>query len=225
MSVATEQLLDDGYDSEPNELEQYRPLSSRAVLALVFGAMSLAAAFDYWLVVVPIVGVFFGLLALRQLAAQSEEFSGAPLAITGLALSAVMLIAGPARVYMEETAPIPAGFREISYDELQPDANVLGQIVPDGVKMLDGKKIYIKGFVYSGISNKDIPKFVLVRDAGTCCFGGNPKLTDRIVVSLNKPLDIYTKNVARVAGTFRLNPQAITSGVGAYYYLDQAELR
>ena len=44
-----------------------------------------------------------------------------------------------------------------------------------------------------------IRKFVLCRDAGTCCFGGNPKKTDRIVVSLaNASGMIYQKQpVAR----------------------------
>ena len=30
-----------------------------------------------------------------------------------------------------------------------------------------------------------ITQFLLVRDQGTCCFGGNPKVTDRILVQLS----------------------------------------
>ncbi len=226
MSIATQEFDRSAAPSEPDAIERYRALSSSAVVALAFGVLSLTAAFDYWLIVVPIVGIVWGVIALRQLGAQSEELSGRPLAMTGLVLSSLMLLAGPTRVYYEEMAPIPAGFQAVSYDMLQPDPNVVGERVPPSAIELNGKQVYIKGFVYAGSEKSGIKKFMLVRDAGTCCFGGNPKLTDRIVVSLDQTSMVYTKNIARVAGVFRVNVDQAPDGVGpVFYHLDKAELR
>lgn len=220
MSIDVEQ---NPYLSSPDEApEQYRALSSAAVAALVFGLLSLSALLDTWLVVVPIVGVVWGLIALKQIRTRPAEFSGGGLAICGLALSCVMLFAGPAFVYYQEIAPVPPGHQIIDYDVLQPDPYKLGEAVPKSAEDLNGKKVYIKGYVYAGNQSEELKKFMLVRDAGTCCFGGNPKTTDRIIVSLaNKGGTLYTKQVVRVAGVFRLAADV----PGVYYYLDQAELR
>jgi hypothetical protein len=206
--------------------DQYRALSSAAVAAFVFGLLSLTALMDYWLVVVPIVGIIWGLIALRQVRARSAELTGRGLALCGLALSTVLVFAGPARVYYAEMSVLRPGESLISYEQLQPDPKVAGELVPQSAIDLNDKKVVIKGFVYAGSESEGIKKFVLVRDAGTCCFGTNPKITDRIVVDLAVPGGmVYTKQVVNVAGVFHVNPgQAPGVGV-AYYHLDQAELR
>jgi Domain of unknown function (DUF4190) len=208
-----------------NAPDQYRALSSAAVAAFVFGLLSLTALMDYWLVVVPIVGIIWGLIALRQVRARSAELTGRGLALCGLALSSVLVFAGPARVYYGEISFLRPDESLISYEELQPSPNVVGELVPQSALNLEGKKVGIKGFIYAGSQTDKIKKFVLVRDAGTCCFGTNPKITDRIVVDLVAPEGVYTKQVVRVAGVFHVNPDQ-APGVGvAYYHLDQAELR
>ena len=206
--------------------EQYRALSSAAVAAFVFGLLSLTALMDYWLAVVPIVGIIWGLIALRQVRARSAELTGRGLALCGLALSSVLLFAGPARVYYGEMSVLRPGESLISYEALQPDPKVTGELVPQSALDLNAKKVVIKGFVYAGSQSEGIKKFVLVRDAGTCCFGTNPKVTDRIVVDLAVPGGmVYTKQVVNVAGVFHVSPDQ-APGVGvAYYHLDQAELR
>ena len=206
--------------------EQYRALSSAAVVALVFGAVSLMAFLDYWLVVVPIVGLIWAVIALRQVKSRAGELTGRPLALIGLALSAVSLLVGPGWVYWNDISQVPPGYNWISYEALQPNPKTIGEIVPQSALDLNGKKVYIKGFVYAGSQTAGIKNFVLVRDAGTCCFGGNPKVTDRIVVTLGSASLIYTKNVARVSGVFRVNTAQAPGGIGVvYYHLDNAELR
>ena len=50
---------------------------------------------------------------------------------------------------------------------------------------LNGKRIFVKGYVHPGVaSTGQIKKFILVPDMGTCCFGGQPKLTDMIEVTI-----------------------------------------
>jgi len=215
------------FDTEDEGLYQYRALSSGAVVALVLGLLSLLAMTDYWLVAVPIVGVVWGVVALRQIRARPEELTGRGMAWAGLVLSSVLIPVGPAWVYYQEVSPVPPGYQWISYDALQPDPKVIGEVVPHSAADLSSQKVYIKGYVYAGSEAAGIQKFVLCRDAGTCCFGGNPKLTDRIVVSLANPSGmIYTKQPVRVAGTFRLSPPQRIGTVGlAFYHLDNAELR
>jgi hypothetical protein len=216
------------YASPVTEIpEQYRALSTAAVTALVFGLLSLAAFLDYWLVVLPAVGVVWGLIALRQIRARPGELTGKGLAMCGMAMSSVLLIAGPGWVYYDDMSQVPPGYQWISYDELQPNPQVAGELVPQSALDLNGKKIFIKGFVFAGSKSEGIQQFMLVRDAGTCCFGGNPKITDRIVVDLGTPGGMmYTKQIVRVAGVFHVNPSQGPGGIGAvYYHLDQAELR
>jgi hypothetical protein len=214
-------------DQEDEGLDQYRALSSGAVVALVLGLLSLLAMTDTWLVAVPIVGVVWGVVALRQIRARPDELTGRGMAWAGLVLSAVMIPTGPVSVYYREMSYVPAGYNRISYDQLQPDPKVIGEVVPHSAIALKDEKIYITGYVYAGSERAGIQKFVLCRDAGTCCFGGNPKITDRIVVSLANPSGmIYTKQPVRVAGTFRLSPRQAPGGIGlAFYHLDNAELR
>jgi hypothetical protein len=44
--------------------------------------------------------------------------------------------------------------------------------------------------VYPGSQTEKLKKFVLVPDMKTCCFGGQPKLTDMIEVTLKDPLRV-----------------------------------
>ncbi len=200
-------------------------LSSTAVIALVFGLLSLTALLDYWLVVVPAVGIVWSIMALRQIKARAGELTGRNLAIVGFAFSAVLLFAGPSWVYWSDISQVPPGYTWITYDALQPNPKTAGEIVPQSALDLHGKKIYIRGYVYAGSQTFGIKSFVLVRDAGTCCFGGNPKITDRIVVTLKSPSLIYTKNVARVSGVLRVNADQSPNGLGVvFYHLDDAEL-
>ena len=56
---------------------------------------------------------------------------------------------------------------------------------------LDGKQIFVKGYVHPGVSSvSKLKKFVLVPDMGTCCFGGDPAPTDMIEVTLEDPLTV-----------------------------------
>ena len=77
-----------------------------------------------------------------------------------------------------------------------------------------------------------IRKFLLVRDSGTCCFGGDPAITDRIQVTLSDPEGMrYKTGVCKVAGVFRLKPKPKVEGTqkgiprGLYYHLDEAQVR
>ena len=101
------------------------------------------------------------------------------------------------------------------------DETQAGQLVPPSALELEGKKIFIKGYVYPGRQKDGIRQFLLVRDQGDCCFGGNPKLTDRIQVTLEDPLVLsYAPRLHHLGGTFHVEPQdkAIDGAVGGVFY-------
>ena len=62
---------------------------------------------------------------------------------------------------------------------------------------------------------------------GTCCFGGQPKLTDMIEVTLDEPLRIeYSMRKRKLAGIFKVDTQLkAIDGLGGVYYQLQANHR
>ena len=68
----------------------------------------------------------------------------------------------------------------------------------------------------------------MVPDMGTCCFGGQPKPTDMIEVTLREPLKIeYTRRRRKLGGIFKVNPMPRKFGklVGVYYRLEADYLK
>ncbi|HEX3725820.1 MAG TPA: hypothetical protein VHV08_06240, partial [Pirellulales bacterium] len=160
--------------------EQYRALSTSAVASLVVGLLSSIAFLDWVLVAIPMIGVALSSYAWWNVRRHADELSGASLARWGFVLSLAFLVCGPAWLTYAFVTELPPGYERVSYAELQPNPAEPGQQVPPAALDLDGKRIFIKGYVYPGREKDGIRQFLLVRDQGDCCFGGNPKITDRI---------------------------------------------
>ncbi len=114
------------------------------------------------------------------------------------------------------------GYLRLSFDELQPDPNYPSQDVPPAAIKLDGQRIFLKGYAFPGRDRTGIKKFVLVRDNLQCCFGGNPKLTDMVEVTLEGDLAMdFSTDMRRVAGTFHVAAGAGIDGLPrVVYHLD-----
>jgi hypothetical protein len=126
-------------------------------------------------------------------------------------------IALHATVYALE---VPEGYQRISFYELQPSEDRPDLPVPPKALDLNGQKVFVKGFVYPDGQQSNIQRFVLVPDRGTCCFGGQPKLTDMIEVTVvTKDRLRYSLQMRKLAGTLhvdtRLKP---VDGLGGVYY-------
>lgn len=208
-------------ESSAAEYERYRALSTSAVASLIVGVLSVLAILDWTLVAIPLVGIGLSILALAKIRRHADELTGQRLAQTGLVLSLVFGIVGPALLTHQYVTEVPEGYERISYAELQPDETQPGQQVPPSALALEGKKIFIKGYVYPGRDKDGIRRFLLVRDRGECCFGGNPKITDRILVTLEDPLRLtYSTRIHKLAGTFHVEVRnsAIDDASGGVYY-------
>lgn len=82
-------------DSQDAEMAEYRPLAAQAVLALIFGLLAPLAMIDVMLWGVPVLGVLFGWWALRRIRKNAPAMTGRKIALAGLALSLLFLVAAP----------------------------------------------------------------------------------------------------------------------------------
>ncbi len=220
MSVDLERSIDGAAD----DFLQYRALSSLAVMSLIAGLLSALALFDWFWIVLPIGGVLLGLCAWRKVKSRPDELTGLAMAKTGFALSVLFLFAGPGWLTFEFLHEVPEGCTPISYSALQPDPEVRGEQIPPSALALDGQRVFLKGYIYPGQKTDGIKTFLLVRDQGDCCFGGNPKVTDRIQVTLVDPLRLtFRKRLHGVAGVFHVKPAPAIDGIGGVYYQMEAD--
>ena len=213
------------------EYDRYREMCAMAVVALITGLMSLLSLVFPVLLFIPAFGALCGFVALRSIRQRPTELIGAGLAKIGLALSLVCLIGGTAiatTIYLTE---VPEGYERISFSQLQPDEVRPDLPVPPFAIERNEKKVFIKGYIYPSDRKSNLSRFVLVPDMGTCCFGGQPKLTDMIEVTLEDPLRTsWSTRVRKLAGTLLVDTRKkpVTGLDGVYYrmkveYMDGQE--
>ncbi len=214
--MMTAQQTADGHSQEFD----YRPTSPMAVLSLVVGILALVSAclvYDLGPTTFMVVSSIGLIVSERgKSAVRRYEMRGRGAANAGFALSVLALAAGFGLMCFETAFEVPAGCLRISYEMLQPRP---GEPIPASARELDGKKVFIKGYMYPSSQMTGIREFVLCRDNGTCCFGGQPRLTDMIQVNLKEPLTLdYHTGLRHVAGTFRVQPNGAPGGMGSVLY-------
>lgn len=210
--------------------DSYRALCSAAVISLLFGLLSVCAFLSEYLCVIPIFGILLGVYALVQIKQRRGELTGEVFAYVGIALSLVLLASSAGYMSYIYFTEVPEDHDRIHYAQLQPEEGKADQRFPPFAEEIDGKKVFIKGYVFpGGAQQQGIKSFLLVRDRGDCCFGGNPKVTDRIQVTLADPHRLeFSPRLHKIAGTFRLSQEprrAIDAPGALYYYLDDCILR
>jgi len=225
--MSTDVHASTGGEFEAAEYQPYKALSSTAVASLILGVLGLLTFLSPIFGALALVGLVLGVHAMRSIREHQNELTGLGIARLGTLVSLVCLVGGwgwHGYVYATE---VPEGFLRISYSELQPEDSAKPGTIPASARQLDGQQVFIKGYVYPGLQTKGIREFVLVRDKGDCCFGGNPKITDRIQVKLKSPLTIdFHDGLFRLAGTFHVGVGAASEGLGqAIYHLDADHVR
>ena len=215
-----------GQDAEGS----YRAVAGTAIAAAVAAALSPLAFFDWSLAVVPVVGIVLGAMAYRTITQRPDVFTGRPLAIGAIVVSAVSLVAGLVTLSRAYAAELPEGYERLNYGLLQPLPGDPSDAVPDTARTMDGRNVLLKGYIYPGKQQTGITQFLLVRDQGDCCFGGNPKITDRVLVQLKDPshpkgID-FSSRLTKIAGRFAIRPMG-ASGMdgGVLDHLEDAFAR
>ncbi len=207
--------------------EHYRALSNAAVASVVLGCLSaliLPAATSsvqacIMMCPIPLAGMFCGLRALAAIRRTPTELAGYRLGVLGLCLSAAFLVLGGSTATYIYATEVPDGYTRISYAMLRPDDRELarGQAVPDDIRSLDGKAVFLKGYMRPSAQVYGLDEFLLVRDNNECCFGAMDKVKyfDRVQVQLTDGVRAdYRRGVVRVAGVLRVTASHAPRGPG-----------
>ena len=208
--------------------EPYRAISKSAVVSVVVGLLSILGLYTAPLLVLALVAAILGVTGYLSVVRYPNELTGKPLAIVGALLGVCLFVGGIVRHSYIYATEVPEGYIRISFADLQPDKNNPRMPVPPGALELNGKPIFVKGYLYPDNQQYNIKRFVLVPDLGTCCFGGQPKLTDMIEVTLKEPLQtVYNMKKRKLAGELKVDMSLKpVSGVnGVYYQLKANHLR
>ncbi|NOY29813.1 MAG: DUF4190 domain-containing protein [Planctomycetes bacterium] len=232
--MATTENLSDLDDFE------YRPLSSSAIAAAIFGVLSLlmfaaggeSLQSSLMLSPIPIVGLVVGLIALAKIRSMPNQLSGSKVAVLGVVLSAIGLVGGLSYAGYVHATEVPDGYVRIPFYELRPDEVEVrnGHIVPEAVQQLEGQKVFIKGYMRPGTSvtqegspvRRHARHFLLVRDNNECCFGDQSKVKyyDQVFVTMagSRTAD-DSRRLIRAGGTLRSMPQNLRQNESHPVYL------
>ncbi len=217
------------HEPSPEEFN-YRPMSMVAVLAFALSLLSLTTMTIWFLLPLAFVSVLLSIVAVLRIRSARGEYSGMKLASTAAGLSALALVFGLGYQVNAYQTEKPEGYERVSFSR---DISDKGMVTyqgqqgphPDLIAM-EGKKIFLKGFMYPTGQVYDLKSFLLVKDSDQCCFGGEPKLVDMLGVYMTAPhlADYYSGRVS-VAGTFRLNREYKGGKLEALFLLDGVEVK
>jgi hypothetical protein len=225
--MSTSATLDYDVVDETDDVVQYRALHTGALIGLVLGVASIfvviaaTSSFEHSLLVAPIpaLGILISARALASISRNSELYTGRPLALAGLALSLLFLVAGVGYGGYIYATEVRDGYERISFADMRPDELQLrnGHTVPPDIEALNGKRVFIKGYIRpdSVTVSKGIDRFILVRDNNQCCFGtlADVKYYDQVDVTMtgSKTVD-FTDGILRMHGILEVSPENARRG-------------
>jgi len=225
-------------NSDADDVIQYRAIHVGAIIGLVLGVLSVftlvsaTTTLEACLLVTPLpaAGMCVSLWSWSKIRREREEYTGATLAAVGFALSLVFLVTGVgygAYVYFTE---VPDGYQRISFETLRPTElqERGGVLIPPEVLALDGKRVFIKGYIRPGSSpvRTGIDRFLLVRDNNQCCFGDLSKVKyyDQMAVHITSRDRVEdTLSILRMGGILRVQPENLARGIGYPVFTLQAD--
>jgi hypothetical protein len=128
----------------------------------------------------------------------------------------LFLIGTPVYIFVKET--VTGGIETVG-DLKKVDLKAMGNFpfdevngtvsdIPERYRALDGQKVQLEGEVYDDTEAGDrMTRFQLVYSIAKCCFGGPPKVQERVWVQV--PPDMKVPNIsgafARVSGTLKID--------------------
>ena len=107
---------------------------------------------------------------------------------------------------------------QFPFDPVQDDT----ASVPERWRKLDGKKVMLTGEMYAGGSAAPkVPAFELVYSIQKCCFGGPPRVQERVFVRApeGKPVPFYWQPV-RVVGTLHVEAKKVEGQVVSVFDME-----
>jgi hypothetical protein len=210
-SLVNRSHLEVDVDSASNEIS-YRVISKSAIACVLFALLSLGAYLHEVLVVLPAVTVAIGFVSWLSFRRFGEELLGKPVMYTGLAAGSLILVSSIAYHTFVYYTEVPENYQRISFAMLRENPRK-ALTYSEAAQALDGKKVFLRGYVRPGEKKKNLREFILVGDFGSCCFGGNPKISEVIAVSIvipDKSVN-YGYGLRRIGGTFHFIKETATT--------------
>lgn len=204
--------------------ESYRALSKSAVAGLILAMLGLLGWLFPVMLAFAILAVLLGMLALANIRRYPEELAGRWPARIAVNLGLLTVVGGVSYHSYVYATEVPEGYERISFAMLQPDPKHPLKPIPPAAKTLNEKRIFVKGYIHPSVAGMGpVRRFVLVPDMGTCCFGGQPKLTKMIEVTLTGALAAqYSTSRRKLAGTLKVDDRLkpVSGLKGVYYQLE-----
>jgi hypothetical protein len=204
----------------------YKVVSPLSPLTVVLGVLSLFGFLTAYLIPLAVVGCALGFACLAKIKRLENEYGGKTLTSFGLFLCLVSLFGGTAWQVYSYATEVPEGHTRISFlvdISRKKFVEIEGEkhFHPD-VAALDQQMLFFKGYMYPEKRLENIEVFILVKDSGQCCFGGNPELSDMIKIVMKKgsPLAKYYAGLVSVAGEFTLTDIRRAGDLIPVYHLE-----
>ena len=211
-------------DEPGAEYDAYRAVSWSAVAAILIAIPSLLALIFPAMILLSIIALLLSVHAISTIRQRRDEFTGLQTAYVALGIALLTGIGGATVASVIYATEVPEGYERINW--LMLGAEVKDGPPPPSAIELDGQMIFIKGYVLPGNGGDNMTEFVLVPDLGTCCFGGQPALTDKILVTVTNPDDGvgFSFRRRKLAGVLRVDPTwKRPDAIDGIYYELQAE--
>lgn len=193
---------------------EYRPMSLWASVTLFLGVCSFAGMVSVTGLMVGVATILVGILALVRIRRSHGDLSGIPLTVVGMVLAVAFTSVGAMFQYQDYVNELPPGYERVNFPKdisakkfiavREGNAMKLG-LHPDVEPLVD-EKIFIKGYLWQSRVSERMTEFVLLKDNGDCCMGGDPQPYDMIEVHMQngKTFD-YTDGLVAISGVLRAN--------------------
>jgi hypothetical protein len=206
----------------------YRPIPVLAPATLFLGITALVVfATPMGGILIGVCGLILGTIALVGILHNRTEVGGLKITVVGVSLCAASAVYGGGKLAYDYNTEVPDGYERVSFTAqiskpgLAYDKATGQQSIHEEVLALDGKKIFLKGFMYPTRKTSGITEFIMAKDNGECCFGGQPQITDMVYVKLDKPLKVdFTDQRVSVAGVFKAGKVNRAEGLLPIYELE-----
>ncbi len=107
---------------------------------------------------------------------------------------------------------------------MEPVPKDADQHMPKWLSDLNGQRIILRGWMYPAGRSDGIERFMFVRDSGLCCFGSNPKIYDKLAVTMRD--GVTTKYIQGrafdVVATLRIEADILDDELFFLYHLDDS---
>lgn len=188
----------------------YQPVPIIAVCGFVLALLSILSVVVWIAIPIALLACLVSAAAFFVIVSSKGAYGGTWLAVVGVVLPIACATAGTAYQVYTYKNELPPGYERVSfYQDISKKGftEEMGSMkVPAEVQELQGKKIFMKGYIYPTEKMKGLTKFLLLKDNQQCCFGGKPALEDRMIVELEGMTFDHTYNKVSVAGVFEINP-------------------